>query len=73
MISVWKKFFLILKSLVTLKEQENAVLYTMNDITELLYQQVQLELYSKKLNTTIEDNFVRRQPKNEGIINKVDF
>jgi len=68
-----KKFFLILKSHFNLKDETDASLYTMNDITELLYQQVQLELYSKNLSSAIEDNFVRRQPKNEGIINKVDF
>ncbi len=68
-----KKIFLIIKSPFDVDSETQAVMYTFNDITELMYQQVQLAMYDKRIDSLVEDKFLTKTPKNEGIINRVDF
>jgi YesN/AraC family two-component response regulator len=68
-----KKVFYIIRSDFNLEDNSKAVMYTFNDVTELIYQQAQLALYNKQIDSLVEDRFLTRTPKNEGIINKVEF
>jgi len=68
-----KKVYFIIKSPFNLADSSEAVMYTFNDITELMYQQAQLALYNKQIDSLVEDRFLTRTPKNDGIINKVEF
>lgn len=68
-----KRVYFIIKSLFNLEDNSEAVMYTFNDITEMMYQQAQLALYNKQIDSLVEDRFLTRTPKNEGIINKVEF
>lgn len=68
-----KRVYFIIRSLFQLADSSDAVMYTFNDITELMYQQAQLALYDKQIDSLVEDRFLTRTPKNDGIINKVKF
>jgi len=68
-----KKVYFVIKSPFNLEDNSQAVMYTFNDITELMYQQAQLALYNKQIDSLVEDRFLTRTPKNDGIINKVEF
>ena len=68
-----KKVYFIIRSPFQLADNSEAIMYTFNDITELMYQQAQLALYNKQIDSLVEDRFLTRTPKNDGIINKVEF
>lgn len=68
-----KKIFMIIKNPFDLEHRDKSFLYTFNDITELVYQQAQLALYSQKLDNIVEDKFITKTTINNGIVNKVDF
>ncbi len=68
-----KKIFYIIKSYFVLADSSSAIMYTFNDITELMYQQAQLALYTKQIDSLVEDRFLSKDEKSNGIINKVKF
>lgn len=66
------KFYSVMTTLLE-KDNDNTVLYTFNDITELLLQKIQLELYDKQIDSMVTDNFIKKTTVENGIINKVSF
>lgn len=68
-----KKILYIIKSYFVLADSSPAIMYTFNDVTELMYQQAQLALYTKQIDSLVEDRFLSKDEKSNGIINKVDF
>jgi DNA-binding NarL/FixJ family response regulator len=68
-----KKVFFIICSQFTLEDSTEALMYTFNDITELMYQQAQLALFNKQIDSLVEDRFLTKTARNNGIINKVEF
>lgn len=68
-----KKVFFIIDSQFIMADNTPATMYTFNDMTALMYQQAQLALFNKQIDSLVEDRFLTKTARNNGIINKVDF